>query len=70
MSSLGRKPCDKCDKKEILDGYGSVGLGRGSVGWLRVNIVRKISDIGAISGPGFNSRHLHNFSIDIGYLHK
>jgi hypothetical protein len=31
--------------KEILDGSGSVGLGRGSVGRLRVDIVRKSSYI-------------------------
>ena len=59
MSVLGRKPCDKCDKKD--SGYvGICGARWGSVRWLRTDIVRKISDIGAISGPGFNSRHLHH----------
>jgi len=38
--------------KEILDGSGSVGLGRGSVGRLRADIVRKNSHIGPIEAIG------------------
>jgi hypothetical protein len=38
--------------KENLDGQGPVGLGRGSVGWLRADIVRKNRDILTKEGVG------------------